>query len=61
MMLITVAFASPVALLARRFQWSGNWLRLATGVLSVAFGVYVMVQVGLVDGLFRAVPHWEPR
>jgi len=27
----------------------------------VAFGVYVMYQVGLVDGLFRAVPHWAPR
>lgn len=60
MMLITIAFASPVAFMARRFQWSGTWLRLATGLLSVAFGVYVMYQVGLVDGLFRAVPHWEP-
>lgn len=61
MMLITVAFASPVAVLARRFHWSGAGLRLATGLLSLAFGLYVMYQVGLVDGLFRAVPHWEPR
>jgi len=60
MMLITVAFASPVAALSRRFQWSGTGLRLATGVLSLAFGLYVMYQVGLVDGLFRAVPHWDP-
>jgi cytochrome c biogenesis protein CcdA len=60
MMLITVAFASPVAVLARRFQWSGAGLRLATGLLSLAFGLYVMYQVGLVDGLFRAVPHWQP-
>ena len=60
MMLVTIAFASPVALLARRYQWSGNGLRLATGLLSVAFGVYVMCQVGFVDGLFRSVPHWDP-
>jgi cytochrome c biogenesis protein CcdA len=60
MMLITVSFASPVAVLARRFQWSGTGLRLATGVLSLAFGLYVMYQVGLVDGLFRAVPSWSP-
>jgi high-affinity nickel permease len=53
MMLVTLAFSSPVALLARRFQWSGAGLRMATGLLSVAFGVYVMYQVGLVDGLFR--------
>ena len=60
MMLITLAFASPVAVLARRFHWSGAGLRLATGFLSLAFGLYVMYQVGLVDGLFRAVPHWTP-
>ncbi len=61
MMLITVAFASPVAVLARRFSWTGGALRLATGLLSLAFGAYVMIQVGFVDGLFRAVPHWEPK
>jgi len=61
MMLVTIGFASPVALLARRFHWSGTGLRLATGALSVALGLYVMFQIGLVDGLFRAVPHWEPR
>lgn len=60
MMLVTMAFASPVALLARRYEWSGIGLRVATGMLSVAFGMYVMYQVGLVDGLFRAVPHWDP-
>jgi len=60
MMLITFAFASPVALLARRFRWSGSGLRLVTGMLSVAFGAYVMFQIGFVDGLFRAVPRWDP-
>jgi cytochrome c biogenesis protein CcdA len=60
MMLVTVAFASPVALLARRFRWSGEGLRVITGILSIAFGLYVMYQVGLVDGLFLAVPHWDP-
>jgi cytochrome c biogenesis protein CcdA len=60
MILVTVAFASPVAVLARRFHWSGTGLRLATGLLSLTFGLYVMYQVGLVDGLFRAAPHWNP-
>ncbi len=60
MMLVTLAFASPVALLSDRFRWSGERLRLATGLLSVGFGLYVMYQIGLVDGLFRAVPHWSP-
>jgi high-affinity nickel-transport protein len=61
MIAITFAFASPVALLAGRFRWSGNGLRVLTGALSVAFGAYVMFQVGFVDGLFRVVPHWDPR
>jgi cytochrome c biogenesis protein CcdA len=60
MILVTVSFASPVAVLSRRFQWSGSRLRLATGVLSLAFGLYVMYQVGLVDGLFGAAPRWSP-
>jgi high-affinity nickel-transport protein len=61
MMLVTLAFASPVSVLARRFAWNGGTLRLVTGVLSLALGAYVMIQVGFVDGLFRAVPHWDPR
>ena len=56
MMLVTVAFASPVAMLARRFRWSGTGLRLATGALSMAFGMYVMYETGFVNGLFRAAP-----
>lgn len=61
MLLVTVAFASPVAVLARRFAWDGTTLRLATGLLSLAVGAYVMIQVGIVDGLFSAVPRWVPR
>ena len=60
MTLITVAFASPVAAMADRFQWSGVRLRVATGLLSLAFGLYVMFQIGWVDGLFGAHPHWTP-
>jgi high-affinity nickel-transport protein len=60
MVLITVAVASPVALLARRREWLGRGLRVVTGALSLAFGLYVMTEVGFVDGLFRATPHWSP-
>lgn len=61
MMLITISFASPVALLARRCSWSGSGLRLTTGLLSAALGAYVLIQVGWVDGLFRATTRWTPR
>ena len=60
MFLITMAFTSPVAYLARRYQWSGTFLRLLTGALSVAFGLYVMYDVSVVNGLFGARPQWNP-
>jgi hypothetical protein len=61
MVLITLAVAAPAALLGRRVGPSGPGLRVATGTLSVAFGLYTMFDVGYVDGLFRAVPSWSPR
>ena len=60
MVLITLAFTSPVAYMARRYAWSGTGLRLLTGALSVCFGLYVMYDVAFVSGLFLANPHWSP-
>jgi cytochrome c biogenesis protein CcdA len=60
MVLVTLSFASPVALLAGRFSWSGVGLRLATGIVSIGLGLWVMIQAGVVDGLFAAVPRWTP-
>jgi high-affinity nickel-transport protein len=60
MVLVTVTLASPVALLAARFRWSGSALRVATGVVSIAVGAHVMLQVGFVDGLFSAARTWQP-
>ena len=56
MVLVTVALTSPVALLADRFAWSGTGLRVATGLLSLGLGVWVMIQTGFISGLFSAGP-----
>jgi high-affinity nickel-transport protein len=61
MMLVTVAFASPVAALSRRSAYTGAGLRVATGVLSLAFGVWVMFETGWVHGLFRSTVQWTPQ
>jgi len=61
MMLVTVAFAVPTSLAARRFGFATLGIRLSTGLLSAALGLWVMYQVGFVDGLFLAAPHWVPR
>ena len=57
--LITAALAMPSALTARRFVHMQKYLRLASGLASVAFGL-VLMRNGIVDGLFSAVPRWSP-
>jgi len=61
MMLITVAIAAPTTVAARRFNFATIGMRLSTGLLSAAFGLWIMYQVGFVDGLFLATPTWTPR
>jgi high-affinity nickel-transport protein len=61
MALITTGIASPLALAGRRWDAAPHRIRIATGLLSLAFGAWLIVQIGWHDGLFLAVPHWEPR
>lgn len=60
MMLITMSLASTFHWVGRRRQFSRQ-LALASGLLSVAFGLLVAYQTGVVDGLFTGHPHWTPR
>jgi high-affinity nickel-transport protein len=57
--LITMVIAVPSALSARRFVHMQRYLRLASGVASVAFGL-LLVREGIADGLFSAAPRWSP-
>ena len=60
MVLVTVGVAAPVRALAVRWPHAGTPLRLATGLLSLAFGCWIVWQVGVVDGLFGSAPTWRP-
>jgi hypothetical protein len=60
MALITVGLALPSAVAARRFVRVQGYLRVASGFASLVFGV-VLVQRGVTEGLFAAVPHWTPQ
>jgi len=51
MMLITAAIAVPVSY-STRFQFLHRHLGTAAGVLSLAFGFFLVYQIGFVDGLF---------
>jgi hypothetical protein len=60
MVLITTAIAVPFVG-RERSDTTHRRLRLATGVLSVTFGLFLTYEVAVVNGLFSAVPHWTPQ
>jgi ABC-type nickel/cobalt efflux system permease component RcnA len=51
MMLITAAIAVPISY-STRFQFLHRHLGTAAGVLSLGFGLFLVYQIGYVDGLF---------
>lgn len=52
MMLITAAMALPISFTARRSAAFHQVIGFAAGFLSVAFGLFLVYQIGFVDGLF---------
>ncbi len=60
MMLLTLAMALPISALSRRFDNAGQLLARVTGVVSIAFGLFLAYRIGVSDGLLLGVPHWTP-
>jgi high-affinity nickel permease len=60
MMLITGAMVLPFAYAGKRFSRLNRGLRIASGVISVAFGLFIVYEIGFVNGLFTSHPHWTP-
>jgi high-affinity nickel-transport protein len=61
MMLVTAAIGVPFASAGAQRAGLRQGLRIASGVISLTFGLYLAYQVGLVDGLFTSEPRWSPR
>ncbi len=60
MMLITTAIAVPFKYSKTRFARLNHSLGLVSGIISVAFGVFIVYEMGYVNGLFRHAPNWVP-
>lgn len=58
---ITMAIVAPVMYAGTRLGQLQDRIRFASGVLSLAFGVYLGYKVGFIDGLFTAQPSWTPQ
>jgi high-affinity nickel permease len=61
MMLITMSIASAFTLAGRGSRRFSHRLALASGVLSLAFGVFVAYQICIVHGLFTSHAQWTPQ
>jgi len=60
MMLITMSIASTFRLAGQSVKFSRR-LAIASGLLSLAFGLVVAYHICFVDGLLTAHPQWTPR
>jgi high-affinity nickel permease len=61
MMLITSAMGVPFAYAEKHLSQTSKALRIASGLISLGFGLFVVYQIGLVSGLFTNHPQWTPR
>jgi high-affinity nickel permease len=61
MMLITAVIAMPFAFTIGKFAGWNQRIAVASGLLSLCFGLFLTYQIGFVDGLFTLHPHWTPR
>jgi ABC-type nickel/cobalt efflux system permease component RcnA len=61
MALITGAMVLPFAYADKRFARLNQGLRVASGLISVVFGLFLVYEIGFVNGLFTSHPQWTPR
>lgn len=61
MMLVTAAIAWPFARVGAHHAGLHRGIRLASGLVSLGFGVVLAYKIGVVDGLFAAAPDWTPQ
>jgi high-affinity nickel-transport protein len=61
MMLITMSIASAFTMVGKGRRKFSRRLALASGVLSVAFGLFIAYQICFVNGLFTTHARWIPQ
>jgi ABC-type nickel/cobalt efflux system permease component RcnA len=61
MMCMTTVMAIPLAYAGNRFVRVSQYLGIASGLVSVCFGVFLVYQLGFLGGLFTNHPQWTAR
>jgi ABC-type nickel/cobalt efflux system permease component RcnA len=60
MMVITTAIALPFKYSRERFTRFNRTLQIASGVISLALGIFIVYKMGYVNGMFSGHPRWTP-
>jgi high-affinity nickel-transport protein len=60
MAILTTVIGLPFLVSRARSERINRVLTMASGILSLAFGLYLAYQIGFVDGLFTGNFNWEP-
>ena len=61
MMLVTGAISMPLAYVEKKSARMNRGIRIASGIISLGFGLFLAYQIGFVNGLFAGHPQWTPR
>jgi high-affinity nickel-transport protein len=61
MMAMTATMAAPLRFAGQRSATLSRHLATASGLVSLAFGSFLVFQLGIVGGLFTSHPNWVPR
>ena len=61
MSIVTISIAAPALLASAHLPSLQRSLRIASGAVSLVFGLYLAQKIGFTDGLFTSNPSWTPR
>jgi hypothetical protein len=61
MTIVTISIAAPSLLAATHTPNLQRSLRVASGAVSLVFGLYLAQKIGFAEGLFTSEPRWTPR
>jgi ABC-type nickel/cobalt efflux system permease component RcnA len=61
MMIMTAAIAVPLTFAGDRFNKLGHYFGVASGMVSLCFGSFLVYQLGFLGGLFTSHPQWTPQ
>ena len=60
MAILTTVIGLPFMLSSTKSAQINRWLTIGSGLLSLAFGLLLAYEIGIVGGLFTGDFHWEP-